>query len=114
MTTLTMQMRTAKTSAQERIFPLASDGAAESIQAFQQGMSDEDLIAAICLGAEWAIEILYQRYHRYAYALAYRILHESNGAEDVVQEVFLSIWRKAATYQQQHGGEQDPVGFEAL
>ena len=106
MTTLTapMQMRTAKTTAQECIFASASDSAAESIQAFQQGASDEDLIAAICLGAEWAIEILYQRYHRYAYALAYRVLHESNGAEDVVQEVFLSIWRKAATYQQQHGG----------
>ncbi|MGI9057464.1 MAG: RNA polymerase sigma factor [Ktedonobacteraceae bacterium] len=104
MLTMPMQMRTTKTSVQERIFPLASDGGAESIEAFQQGASDEDLIAAICLGAEWAIEILYQRYHRYAYALAYRVLHESNGTEDVVQEVFLSIWRKAATYQQQHGG----------
>lgn len=106
MTTLTkpMQMRTAKTVAQERIFPSASDAAAKSIQPFQQGVSDEDLMAAICLGAEWAIEILYHRYHSYAFALAYRVLHESTGAEDVVQEVFLSIWRKAATYQQQHGG----------
>src|SRR5207249_2451424 len=64
---------------------------------------DEELISAICLGAEWAMEILYQRYHRYAYALAYRILRESTSAEDIVQDAFLSIWRKAASYQKQHG-----------
>jgi len=66
-------------------------------------LSDEDLVSEICRGAEWAIELLYQRYHRYAYALAYRILHESSAAEDIVQEAFLSIWRKAASYQKQQG-----------
>ncbi|HEY6407538.1 MAG TPA: sigma-70 family RNA polymerase sigma factor [Ktedonobacteraceae bacterium] len=65
--------------------------------------ADEELIAAICLDAEWALEALYQRYSRLAYALAYRILNESTAAEDIVQEVFLSIWRKAASYQKQHG-----------
>lgn len=72
-------------------------------QQVQQSQSDEELITAICLGAEWAMELLYQRYCRYTYALAYRILHESSTAEDIVQEVFLSIWRKAASYQSQHG-----------
>jgi RNA polymerase sigma-70 factor (ECF subfamily) len=65
--------------------------------------TDEELISAICLGAEWAIELLYQRYYRLAYALAYRILCESTAAEDIVQEAFLSIWRKAASYLKQHG-----------
>jgi len=69
----------------------------------QQEMSDEDLISAICSRAEWAIEILYQRYHRYAYSLAYHILRDNTAAEDVVQEVFLSIWQKAALYQRQNG-----------
>jgi len=68
-----------------------------------QDPSDEELISAICHGAEWALETLYERYYRYAYALAYRILHESTGAEDIVQEVFLSVWRKAASYQKHHG-----------
>ena len=71
--------------------------------AVTQNPSDEELISAICHGAEWALETLYERYHRYAYALAYRILQESTGAEDIVQEVFLSIWRKAASYQKHHG-----------
>ena len=64
---------------------------------------DEELISAICLGAEWALETLYQRYYRYAYALAYRILRENTAAEDIVQDAFLSIWRKASSYQKQHG-----------
>jgi RNA polymerase sigma-70 factor, ECF subfamily len=66
-------------------------------------MSDEDLITAICARAEWAIELLYERYHRYAYSLAYHILRDSSAAEDTVQEVFLSIWHKASSYQRQHG-----------
>ncbi len=75
---------------------------ASTIQA-RQDLSDEDLISAICSRAEWAIELLYQRYHRYAYSLAYHILRDSSAAEDIVQEVFLSIWQKAASYQRQNG-----------
>ena len=71
--------------------------------AVRQDPSDEELISAICQGADWALETLYQRYHRYAYTLAYRILHDSTAAEDIVQEVFLSVWRKAASYQKHHG-----------
>ncbi len=65
--------------------------------------ADEELIAAICEGDERAIEILYTRYHRYAYSLAYRILRDSAAAEDIVQDAFLSIWLKAASYKTQQG-----------
>jgi RNA polymerase sigma-70 factor (ECF subfamily) len=69
----------------------------------REQMSDEDILRAISQGEEWAMELLYTRYHRYAYSLAYRILEESAASEDIVQEVFLSIWRKAASYQRQYG-----------
>jgi RNA polymerase sigma-70 factor (ECF subfamily) len=65
--------------------------------------SDEELMAAICDGSESALELLYERYHRYAFSLAYRMLHDTAAAEDIVQEAFLAIWRKADSYQQQHG-----------
>ncbi|HEX9130901.1 MAG TPA: sigma-70 family RNA polymerase sigma factor [Ktedonobacteraceae bacterium] len=65
--------------------------------------TDEELISAICKGEEYAIELLYERYHRYAYSLAYRILRDPLAAEDIVQDTFLSIWRKAPSYQAQHG-----------
>ncbi|TMF47836.1 MAG: sigma-70 family RNA polymerase sigma factor [Chloroflexi bacterium] len=66
-------------------------------------LSDEELMAAICGGSEFALELLYERYHRYAFSLAYRILQDPVAAEDIVQEAFLALWRKADTYQQQHG-----------
>lgn len=65
--------------------------------------SDEDLMLAMRDGSEHALELLYERYARYAFALAYRILHDTVAAEDVVQEAFLSIWRKASSYSAQHG-----------
>ncbi len=68
--------------------------------------TDKQLISAICTGSEAAIEMLYERYHRYAYALAYRILRDPVAAEDIVQDVFLSIWRKASSYQAQSGSVQ--------
>jgi RNA polymerase sigma factor (sigma-70 family) len=76
---------------------------APQTQSLSHNANDEELISAICHGSEQAMEIFYQRYYRYAYALAYRLLHENTAAEDIVQEVFLSVWRKAATYQRQHG-----------
>src|SRR5712692_1209618 len=69
----------------------------------QQDLNDEVLIATICTRSEWAMELLYQRYHRYAYALAYRILRDSAAAEDIVQEAFLSVWHKASSYERGHG-----------
>lgn len=68
--------------------------------------TDEQLISAICQGKESAIETLYERYHRYAYALAYRILRDPVASEDIVQDAFLSIWRKASSYQVQNGSVQ--------
>lgn len=72
----------------------------------QPDQTDEQLISAICTGNEAAIETLYERYHRYAYTLAYRILRDPVAAEDIVQDAFLSIWRKAASYQAQTGSVQ--------
>ncbi len=65
--------------------------------------SDAELLAAIALGEEEALERLYERYARLSYTLAYRLLRDSLAAEDIVQEAFLAIWRKAGTYQAQHG-----------
>jgi RNA polymerase sigma-70 factor, ECF subfamily len=65
--------------------------------------TDQELMAAIALGRDAALERLYERYARLAYALAYRLLRDAQAAEDIVQEAFLAVWRKAGTYQAQHG-----------
>jgi RNA polymerase sigma factor (sigma-70 family) len=52
---------------------------------------------------EWAIEVLYERYKRYVYAIAYHIVGSSSLAEDVMQEVFCIIWQKAFFYCEERG-----------
>ncbi|MBV9229051.1 MAG: sigma-70 family RNA polymerase sigma factor [Chloroflexi bacterium] len=69
-----------------------------------EDFTDESLMRAICYSqAEWALEKLYERYKRYVYSLAYRILGDSLLAEDVVQDVFFALWRKALSYHEQQG-----------
>jgi RNA polymerase sigma factor (sigma-70 family) len=45
-----------------------------------------------------ALEALYERFGRAAYSLARRILTDEALAQDVVQEVFLSLWRDARRF----------------
>ncbi|GAC1678765.1 MAG: sigma-70 family RNA polymerase sigma factor [Ktedonobacteraceae bacterium] len=65
--------------------------------------SDEALIHAIAGGAMWAMEPLYQRYSRILYSLAYRMVADHQVAEDLIQDAFLSVWRRAVSYSPQSG-----------
>src|SRR5207244_10147466 len=66
-------------------------------------LSDEVLINAIAGGAVWAMEPLYQRYSRILYSLAYRMVADHQVAEDLLQDAFLSVWRRATSYSPQSG-----------
>ncbi len=66
-------------------------------------LSDEVLITAIAKGAVWAMEPLYQRYSRIMYSLAYRMVADHQVAEDLLQDAFLSVWKRATSYSPQSG-----------
>lgn len=66
-------------------------------------LSDEALLNAIAGGATWALESLYDRYNRVLYSLAYRMVADRQIAEDLLQEAFVSIWRRATSYSPQAG-----------
>jgi len=64
---------------------------------------DPDLVEALAARDLSALSALYDRYGRVAYSLAYRILGEPEGAEDVVQDAFLAAWRGAGTFRRERG-----------
>ncbi len=66
-------------------------------------LSDEVLITAIAKGAVWAMEPLYQRYSRLMYSLAYRMVADHQVAEDLLQDAFLAVWKRATSYSPQSG-----------
>ena len=69
----------------------------------QNEPSDEALLNAIAGGAVWAMDSLYQRYSRILYSLAYRMVADHQVAEDLLQDAFLAVWRRATTYSPQTG-----------
>jgi RNA polymerase sigma factor (sigma-70 family) len=63
-----------------------------------RGLRDSELVELVAQKDAGALEALYERYGRPAYSLARRILTEETLAQDVVQEVFLSLWRDARRF----------------
>lgn len=66
-------------------------------------MTDDDITRLISRSSPEGIEALYDRYGPLAYTVALRILSDQSAAEDVVQEAFLAVWRRGATYQAARG-----------
>ena len=65
---------------------------------------DDELIAAVVRGDPQALVALYDRHGRLAFALAYRILGDAGTAEEAVQDAFLLVWRRAASFDAARGG----------
>jgi RNA polymerase sigma-70 factor (ECF subfamily) len=65
--------------------------------------TDIDLLRGIAGGDEQALSALYDRYRLILFGLILRILHSQPEAEDVLQEVFLQVWRKASAFDETRG-----------
>ena len=69
----------------------------------QAQIEDAKLLRAIARGDEEAIAALYDRYRLILFGLILRILHSQPEAEDVLQEVFLQVWRRASDFDEKRG-----------
>ena len=54
---------------------------------------DASLLAKIQSGDEHAMASLFDRYSKVVYSVALRVLRDPSSAEDVLQEIFMQIWR---------------------
>jgi RNA polymerase sigma-70 factor (ECF subfamily) len=59
---------------------------------------EDALVTALCQGVEEAYEILIQRYQQPVYNLVCRLLNDPSDACDIVQEVFLKVFRNIGSF----------------
>jgi RNA polymerase sigma-70 factor, ECF subfamily len=80
----------------------ASEGEAGTVTRISKA-SDEGLLAEVREGSKEALGLLFRRYATMVRIVGERILHDRAEAEDLVQEVFLFVFRKAALFNPERG-----------
>ena len=73
------------------------------MQPEQAQTTDVELLQAVAHGDEDALAHIYDRYRVVLFGLLVRILNSREEAEDVLQEVFLQVWRRAADFDEKRG-----------
>ena len=73
------------------------------VQPEQAQISDIELLHAIAGGDEAALARLYDGYRVILFGLLVRILNNREEAEDVLQEVFIQVWKKAGDFDEKRG-----------
>jgi len=63
-----------------------------------QSNDDLILLAQVQRGDERAMATIYDRYFRIVYSVSLRVLRDPAAAEDVLQEVFMQIWRNPDSF----------------
>jgi RNA polymerase sigma-70 factor (ECF subfamily) len=64
---------------------------------------DAALLTQVKLGDERAMADLYDRYSRVVYSVALRVLRDPSAAEDILQEIFMQIWRSPDSFIETRG-----------
>jgi len=67
------------------------------------GLDDEELMQRLLYRDLRAFRALFDRYGNLVYSAALRVVRDAQIAEDMVQEIFLRIWRKPESYVAQRG-----------
>lgn len=61
-------------------------------------VSDEVLLSRICTGDKGALGLLFRRYARLVRSVAYKVLRDQFEADDLTQEIFILVHKKAANF----------------
>ena len=74
-----------------------------ALQPEQAQITDVEILRAVAGGDEQALGQLYDRYRLILFGLIIRILRSQPEAEDILQEVFLQVWRRASDFDETRG-----------
>jgi RNA polymerase sigma-70 factor, ECF subfamily len=66
-------------------------------------VDDEALLAKISAGSREALAILFRRYAQVVRRVAYRVLRDASEADDLLQDIFLLIYRLCGTFDDTKG-----------
>ena len=66
-------------------------------------VSDVELLHAVARGDEAALARLYDAYRVILFGLLVRILNSREEAEDILQDVFIQVWRRAKDFDEKRG-----------
>ncbi len=66
-------------------------------------LTDEDLIGCLQAGHGEAMAPLFDRYFRLVLSVGFKILRDSGEAEDIMQDVFLEIYKRACLFDPKKG-----------
>jgi RNA polymerase sigma-70 factor (ECF subfamily) len=82
----------------EATIPLWQVGKPSDTAAAAKPATDYELTQAAASGEMWAYEELYSRHSRRVYSLCLRMTANTAEAEDLAQEVFIQLYRKAGSF----------------
>lgn len=69
-----------------------------SDEKLHQAAADAELMQRVVAGDESAFTSLYRRFAPGVFSMIYQILQDQKESEDVLQEAFVQMWKKATTY----------------
>lgn len=83
----------------------SGDGNRPRVRADASARAADDAALMEALGRDdlEALDALYSRYSTLVFSVSLRVLHDRQLAEDVVQEVFLRLWRQPASFDPERG-----------
>jgi RNA polymerase sigma-70 factor, ECF subfamily len=73
------------------------------VSALAQPAADSALIAKMMAGDESALSTLYDRYSPMLFGMLSRVLNDRQAAEEVLQDLFLQLWRSAGRFDASRG-----------
>ena len=66
-------------------------------------VSDEELLNRVRMGEKDALETLFRRFARIVHSVAFRIMQDSAEADDLLQDLFLFVYRKCDIFDSSKG-----------